>query len=35
SFLGLGKKLGFTFEEIEQGYYKKNEVNHQRQDNGY
>ncbi|KZD27446.1 dUTP diphosphatase [Bacillus cereus] len=35
SFLGLGRKLGFTFEEIEQGYYKKNEVNHQRQDNGY
>ncbi|MGG0727267.1 dUTP diphosphatase [Bacillus paramycoides] len=35
SFLGLGKKLGFTFEEIEQGYCKKNEVNHQRQSNGY
>ncbi|MCT6909209.1 MULTISPECIES: dUTP diphosphatase [Bacillus] len=35
SFLGLGRKLGFTFEEIEQGYYKKNEVNHQRQNNGY
>ncbi len=35
SFLGLGKKLGFTFEEIEQGYCKKNEVNHQRQNNGY
>lgn len=35
SFLGLGRKLGFTFEEIEKGYYKKNEVNHQRQDNGY
>ncbi|PHE92484.1 dUTPase [Bacillus pseudomycoides] len=35
SYLGLGKKLGFTFDEIEQGYYKKNEVNHQRQDNGY
>ncbi|PEE36084.1 dUTP diphosphatase [Bacillus pseudomycoides] len=35
SYLGLGKKLGFTFDEIEQAYYKKNEVNHQRQDNGY
>lgn len=35
SFLGLGKKLGFTFDEIEQAYIKKNEVNHQRQDNGY
>ncbi|TPV44559.1 dUTP diphosphatase [Bacillus dicomae] len=35
SFLGLGRKLGFTFEEIEQGYCKKNEVNHQRQNNGY
>lgn len=35
AFLGLGKNLGFTFVEIEQGYYKKNEVNHQRQNNGY
>ncbi|PHB24760.1 dUTPase [Bacillus pseudomycoides] len=34
-YLLLGKLLGFTEEEIEQAYFKKNEVNHQRQDNGY
>ncbi|XLP22029.1 dUTP diphosphatase [Bacillus toyonensis] len=35
-FIGLGEKhLGFTWEEIEQAYIEKNEVNHQRQDNGY
>lgn len=34
-FLGLGKMLGFTWEEIEQAYYKKNEINHARQENGY
>jgi dimeric dUTPase (all-alpha-NTP-PPase superfamily) len=34
-FIGLGWMLGFTWEEIEQAYMKKNEVNHQRQDNGY
>jgi dimeric dUTPase (all-alpha-NTP-PPase superfamily) len=33
--LGLGKMLGFTWEEIEQAYYVKNEVNHERQANGY
>ena len=25
----------FSWEEIEQGYIQKNEINHQRQDNGY
>lgn len=35
SFLGLGQNLGFTQEEIEQAYFKKNEVNHQRQEDGY
>jgi dimeric dUTPase (all-alpha-NTP-PPase superfamily) len=35
SFFGLGKMLGFTWEEIEQAYYVKNEVNHARQANGY
>lgn len=34
-FLGLGKLLGFTWDEIEQAYFKKNEVNHKRQDSGY
>ncbi|MBD7962568.1 dUTP diphosphatase [Fictibacillus norfolkensis] len=34
-FLGLGVKLGFTFEEIEAAYFEKNAVNHKRQDTGY
>lgn len=34
-YLGLGELLGFALEEIEQAYIQKNEVNHQRQDNGY
>jgi dimeric dUTPase (all-alpha-NTP-PPase superfamily) len=32
--LGLGKMLGFTWEQIEQAYYEKNKINHQRQDSG-
>lgn len=35
TFLGLGVKLGFSFEEIEGAYFEKNKVNHERQDNGY
>jgi len=35
AYLTLGKMLGFNWEEIEQAYIKKNEINHQRQDNGY
>lgn len=35
SFLQLGTKLGFTWEQIEQAYFAKNAVNHQRQENGY
>ncbi|MDV2684818.1 dUTP diphosphatase [Alkalihalophilus lindianensis] len=35
SFLTLGSLLGFGEDEIEQAYFKKNEVNHQRQDQGY
>ena len=35
AYLHLGKLLGFSWEEIEQGYIRKNEINHQRQDNGY
>lgn len=34
-FLGLGEMLGFTWEQIEQAYMNKNEINHQRQVNGY
>ncbi|WP_226641205.1 dUTP diphosphatase [Bacillus tropicus] len=34
-YLYLGRLLGFTEEQIEQAYMKKNEVNHQRQENGY
>lgn len=34
-FFALGKKLGFTEEEIVQAYIEKNEVNHKRQDEGY
>ena len=34
-FLGLGEMLGFTREEIEQSYYEKNRINHERQENGY
>jgi dimeric dUTPase (all-alpha-NTP-PPase superfamily) len=33
--LGLGEMLGFTWEQIEQAYYSKNQVNHERQANGY
>jgi dimeric dUTPase (all-alpha-NTP-PPase superfamily) len=34
-FLGLGKMLGFTWEQIEEAYLRKNAVNHQRQESGY
>lgn len=34
-FVGLGKMLGFTWEQIEQAYFAKNEENHKRQENGY
>lgn len=34
-FLALGELLGFTWEQIEQAYIHKNEVNHQRQEQGY
>lgn len=35
SVLGLGKSLGFSNEQIEQGYISKNEENHTRQGSGY
>lgn len=34
-FFGLGKSLGFTWEEIEQAYLDKNKINHERQVTGY
>ncbi len=35
AFIGLGEMLGFTWQQIEQAYYDKNKVNHERQSNGY
>lgn len=35
AYLGLGEMLGFTWEQIEQAYFDKNAVNHQRQESGY
>lgn len=35
SFLSLGKQLEFTFEDINQSYINKNNINHQRQADGY
>ncbi|MEN2465931.1 dUTP diphosphatase [Ornithinibacillus sp. JPR2-1] len=35
NFIGLGKTLGFTGEQIEQAYLEKNKVNHERQREGY
>ncbi|SES95794.1 Dimeric dUTPase, all-alpha-NTP-PPase (MazG) superfamily [Natronincola peptidivorans] len=34
-FLSLGGKLGFTWQEVEEAYLKKNQVNYQRQEEGY
>lgn len=34
-FLLLGKILGFSEEDIQQAYYKKNEINFERQNKGY
>ncbi|WP_298842689.1 dUTP diphosphatase [Clostridium sp.] len=35
NFLNLGLNLGFSEEDIENGYFYKNKINHERQDNGY
>jgi dimeric dUTPase (all-alpha-NTP-PPase superfamily) len=35
SFVFLGEMLGFTWEQIEQAYIRKNEINHIRQESGY
>lgn len=34
-FIRLGELLGFTWEQVEQAYMKKNAVNFERQENGY
>lgn len=34
-YIGLGEMLGFSWDQIEQAYFDKNKVNHERQDNGY
>ncbi|MCD5324756.1 MULTISPECIES: dUTP diphosphatase [Pontibacillus] len=35
-YVGIASKfLGFSWEEVEEAYYKKNNINHQRQLNGY
>lgn len=34
-FVGLGEMLGFTWEQVEDAYYAKNKVNHERQNAGY
>ena len=34
-YAGLGEMLGFTRDQIEQAYYSKNQINHERQANGY
>lgn len=35
SFVRLGELLGFTWKQIEQAYFDKNKVNHERQESGY
>jgi len=34
-FIGLGEMLGFSWEEVEEAYMRKNAVNHERQESGY
>jgi len=34
-FYLLGKMLGFTWDEVEAAYFKKNKINHERQESGY
>lgn len=33
--MGIGERLGFTFEQIEKAYLSKNQTNYDRQANGY
>ena len=34
-YLRLGELLGFTWEQVENAYFAKNQINHSRQENGY
>ena len=34
-FFGLGQMLGFTWEQVEEAYFEKNAINHERQERGY
>ncbi|MED1602624.1 dUTP diphosphatase [Alkalihalophilus marmarensis] len=34
-YINIGKALGFTWDQIEQAYLEKNEINHKRQEIGY
>ena len=34
-FISLGEMLGFTTDQIEQAYFEKNKINHERQDTNY
>jgi len=34
-YLGLAEMLGFSSKEIEAAYFRKNQINHDRQNNGY
>ncbi|WP_339147122.1 MULTISPECIES: dUTP diphosphatase [unclassified Sutcliffiella] len=35
SYMQLGEMLGFSWEEVEEAYFAKNKVNHERQEQGY
>lgn len=35
AFLGLGEALGFDMDMIEEAYFAKNKINHERQESGY
>ncbi|MBD8037112.1 dUTP diphosphatase [Solibacillus sp. A46] len=35
TFAILTEKLGFTWDEVEQAYFAKNRINHERQESGY
>jgi dimeric dUTPase (all-alpha-NTP-PPase superfamily) len=35
AFVGLGEFLGFSWNEVEKAYFVKNQINHQRQSEGY
>lgn len=35
NFVELGKSLNFTWNQVEEAYYAKNKINHERQESGY